>query len=226
MKVSNGNILSCVRASIIFQRECSLVNVESLGCTNGFLLDAGAGLTSEADLCQLTGCTVRSASGVAFDVESDQVILNGCIARSSGTSFRTVSGALATSIVGCQSVLATTSHFTNGGSGTLVSGCAGIADQNGAIANKTADFSVSTSEKWLTLNKASTCVVTLPTASASAAREIWVKNEVAQLLNSASSNVVPKTGGAAGTAILPATDGAWACLVSDGTNWIIMSSGV
>ena len=32
-------------------------------------------------------------------------------------------------------------------------------------------------------------------------------------------------GGAAGTAILPATVGKWATLVSDGTNWIIMQAG-
>lgn len=29
----------------------------------------------------------------------------------------------------------------------------------------------------------------------------------------------------AGTAILPATDGAWALLKSDGTNWVIMQRG-
>jgi hypothetical protein len=42
-------------------------------------------------------------------------------------------------------------------------------------------------------------------------------------LTSASSNVVPLAGGAAGTAILSATAGAWATLVSDGTNWIVMA---
>jgi hypothetical protein len=36
---------------------------------------------------------------------------------------------------------------------------------------------------------------------------------------------VPINGTAAGTAILPATDGAWAMLQSDGTNWIVMARG-
>jgi hypothetical protein len=54
-------------------------------------------------------------------------------------------------------------------------------------------------------------------------RVVTFKTVQAQTLVSASSNVVPRVGGAAGTAILPATDGAWATLVSDGTNWINMA---
>jgi hypothetical protein len=50
------------------------------------------------------------------------------------------------------------------------------------------------------------------------------KTITANTVVSASSNVVPLAGGSAGTAILPATDGAWATLVSDGTNWIIMQA--
>jgi hypothetical protein len=48
------------------------------------------------------------------------------------------------------------------------------------------------------------------------------KNIASQLVISNASNVVPLIGGAAGTGILPATPGATATLVSDGTNWIIM----
>jgi len=40
---------------------------------------------------------------------------------------------------------------------------------------------------------------------------------------SASSNVVPLVGGAAGTAILAATAGKWALAKSDGTNWQLMA---
>jgi hypothetical protein len=42
-------------------------------------------------------------------------------------------------------------------------------------------------------------------------------------INSASSNVVPRAGGAAGTAIVSGTAGNWAELVSDGSNWVIMA---
>jgi hypothetical protein len=51
-----------------------------------------------------------------------------------------------------------------------------------------------------------------------------LKTTQAQTVDSASSNVVPLAGGAAGTAILTATAGKYAELVSDGTNWVIMSA--
>lgn len=95
----------------------------------------------------------------------------------------------------------------------------------GVPVTKTADFTVALSENWLINNKSgSTCVVTLPTASSFPGREIMIKNIQTQLVNSASSNVVPLIGGAAGTAILPLEAGSWCTLVSDGTNWVIMQS--
>lgn len=94
-----------------------------------------------------------------------------------------------------------------------------------APVTKTADFTVATNENWLINNKSgATCVVTLPAAGSFTGRELKFLNYQAQLLNSASSNVVPLIGGAAGTAILAAIAGKWATLVSDGTNWVIMQS--
>jgi hypothetical protein len=93
----------------------------------------------------------------------------------------------------------------------------------GAPVTKTADFTLAATETHIINNKASGCVGTL--SGGWAGRELFVNNEQAQTLTSASSNVVPKAGGAAGTAILPATDGAWAFLVHNGTNWKIMMSG-
>lgn len=87
---------------------------------------------------------------------------------------------------------------------------------------KTVDFSVASGEKWIINNKAgSSCVVTLPTASDNVGRELHFQNYQAQTLVSASSNVIPLAGGAAGTAILGAVAGATATLVSDGTNWVL-----
>ena len=87
---------------------------------------------------------------------------------------------------------------------------------------KTVDFSVASGEKWIINNKAgSSCVVTLPTASDNVGRELHFQNYQAQTLVSASSNVIPLAGGAAGTAILGAVAGANATLVSDGTNWVL-----
>lgn len=92
-----------------------------------------------------------------------------------------------------------------------------------APVTKTADFAVADAENYLINNKSgSTCTVTLPAASSYTGRSIKIKTIQAQTVVSASSNVIPLAGGAAGTAILAATAGSWAELVSNGTNWEIM----
>ena len=91
-----------------------------------------------------------------------------------------------------------------------------------APVTKTADFSVAASDLWLINNKSgSTCTVTLPTASSYSGRILHFQNYQVQALVSASSNVVPIAGGAAGTSILVASSGDQATLVSDGTNWLM-----
>lgn len=93
------------------------------------------------------------------------------------------------------------------------------------ITTQTADFTVADTDGWLINNKSgATCTVTLPDATLWGGRQITFKNLQAQTLVSASSNVAPIGSATPGTAILPATVGAWATLVSDGTNWVIMSS--
>ena len=95
---------------------------------------------------------------------------------------------------------------------------------NDAPVTKTADFTVGNDETMLINNKTgSACVVTLPAAASWAGRRIVIKTIQAQAVNSVASNVVPRAGGAAGTAILTGTAGNWAELVSDGTNWVIMA---
>jgi hypothetical protein len=88
----------------------------------------------------------------------------------------------------------------------------------------TADFTVGTSNWYINNKTGSTCTVTLPTASAFPGGYLTFQNYQAQTLVSASSNVVPQAGGAAGTAILLAVAGNWATMVSDGTNWVIMQA--
>lgn len=100
-----------------------------------------------------------------------------------------------------------------------------IATSGGVPVTKTADFTVAVGETWLINNKSgSTCTVTLPAAATYPGRTLTFHNYQNQLLVSASSNVVPRAGGAAGTAILAAVAGDWATLVSNGTNWVIMQA--
>ena len=99
---------------------------------------------------------------------------------------------------------------------------AAINALSSAPITKTADFTVADTDVWLINNKVgSTCTVTLPSAPARVGRVLYFQNYQAQALVSASSNVVPLAGGAAGTAVLAATAGVTATLVSDGTNWVI-----
>ncbi len=93
----------------------------------------------------------------------------------------------------------------------------------GAPVTKTGNFTLAAAENWLIVNNAGSTTVTLPSAASFVGREIMIKTIQAQTVISNASNVVPRTDTVAGTAILAATDGAWATLVSDGTNWIIMA---
>ena len=110
----------------------------------------------------------------------------------------------------------------NGTYWTNVTPASVISGAGGAPVTKTANFSVANGDTWLINNKSgSSCTVTLPTASTNSGRVLHFQNYQAQTLVSASSNVVPLVGGAAGTAILAAVAGDTATLVSDGINWIM-----
>ena len=89
---------------------------------------------------------------------------------------------------------------------------------------KTANFTVASTEYWIICNGTASITATLPAASTNVGRQINLKTIAAFTVVSASSNVVPLVGGAAGTAILAATAGKYAKLISDGTNWIIMEA--
>jgi hypothetical protein len=98
-----------------------------------------------------------------------------------------------------------------------------VAGSEGPPVTKTNDFNVAVGETYIINNKSgSTCTATLPTASSYSGRKLVFQNYQAQFLVSASSNVVPLGGGAAGTAILDDVAGANAMMISDGTNWVIM----
>ncbi len=88
-----------------------------------------------------------------------------------------------------------------------------------APVTKTADFTVAATETVLISDRGATNTVTLPSASLNSGRILLIKTIQAFTVVSAASDVIPRVGGAAGTAILAATDGAWALLVSNGTAW-------
>jgi len=89
----------------------------------------------------------------------------------------------------------------------------------------TGNYTVVETDKYIICNGSASITLTLPTASSYAGREITVKTRAAYTVISASSNVKPIDTDTAGTAILAATAGKWAKLVSDGSNWVIMQAG-
>jgi hypothetical protein len=98
-----------------------------------------------------------------------------------------------------------------------------LAKVNSAPVTATANYTVTATDVWVINNKTgSSLTVTLPTPSTNTGRVLTIQNYQVQTVISASSNVVPQGGGAAGTAILAASVGDSAVLVSNGTNWVMM----
>ena len=100
---------------------------------------------------------------------------------------------------------------------------------NGSIAGPlpitvTTDYTVAAGAFAVISNRGATNTMTLPAAATNGGRLLLFVTIQAFGVNSATANVVPRAGGTAAASILPATDGAWALLQCDGTNWIIVAS--
>lgn len=92
-----------------------------------------------------------------------------------------------------------------------------------SVTNTASTYTVLTTDH--TIRQSTTgSTYTLPTASSFPGRTLHIFTQFAGEVISASSNVVPLAGGAQGTAILPATEGSWATLQSDGVAWYIIAS--
>lgn len=96
----------------------------------------------------------------------------------------------------------------------------------GASATKTASFTLADTDTFIVCNGASANVtVTLPAAASWTGRAVYIKNlSATYTVISAASDVQPIDSATPGTAILAATAGKWAILVSNGTNWVIMAA--
>ena len=94
---------------------------------------------------------------------------------------------------------------------------------NSIVTASGATYSVLLTDSSVISNYAGTQTLTLPSAAAYTGRVLHLRTITANTVVSASSNVVPMIGGAAGTAILAATAGKWAMLQSDGTDWQVMA---
>ena len=113
------------------------------------------------------------------------------------------------------------------GAGTVADPLAWIAPPPTTLITSTpttqtgATYTVAATDFQVIANRAGTITLTLPSAATFDGRMLLIRTITANTVVSASANVIPATGAAASTAILPATDGAWALLQSNGTNWLI-----
>ena len=203
--------------------------LNTLGFGAGISVTNGAGTVTVANTGVLsfsggtTGLTPAAATAGAVTLAGKLVIANGgtnataaptagAVAYGTGTAYAFTAAGTAGQIL------------TSAGAGSPT-WATPVVNTVSAPVTKTADFTVAVGEAWLINNKSgSTCTVTLPTPSSYTGRQVTFKNMQAQLLVSASSNVVPLDSTSAGTAILLDVVGNWATMVSDGTNWVIMQA--
>jgi hypothetical protein len=209
----NGGTIDNTTIGATTPQNGSFVDLSVTGTTS---FDGAQGTSGQVLTSAGTGNTPTWTTPTTGTVTSVSVVSANGFAGTVATSTTTPAITLTTSITGLLK-----------GNGTAISAATNNTDYMGIAApvTKTADFTVATGDIWHINNKSgSTCVVTLPAASSWTGRTLTFKNMQAQLLNSATSNVVPLDSTTAGTAILLDVVGNWATLVSDGTNWVIMQA--
>ena len=194
--------------------------------TNGQLLigNTTGNTLAKATLTAGTNVSITNGAGAITINATDQFV--GTVTSASVVSANGFAGTVATATTTPAITLTTTITGVLKGNGTAISAATKDVDYFAPSApiTKTADFTIGTNENFFINNKTTTaCTVTFPAASSWTGRQITIKNMQAQLVNSASSNVVPIDSTSAGTAILLGVVGNWATLLSDGTNWVIMA---
>ena len=218
--ITNAKINSA--AAIAYSKLNLAASITSADLVNGTIVNDDVSGTAAIDYSKLNLAT----SIVNADISASAAIVDTKLATISTASKVSNSATTATSANTASAIVArdASGNFTAGTIAATNLDLSGYLNR-GAPVTKTADFTVAATENWLISNKASSCTVTLPTASSFTGRELMFKNLAAFTVVSASSNVKPIGTNTAGTAILPATAGTWCTLVSDGTNWIVMQSG-
>ena len=191
----------------------------------GVVYGGGAGAAPVATAAGTTGQVLTATTGGAPTWAAPAT--SGTVTSVSVVSANGFAGTVATATTTPAITLTTTITGLLKGNGTAISAAVANTDYVplSTVLTKTADYTITNTDTWIINNKTgSAMTLTFPAASAWTGRSITVKNMQAQLVNSASSNIVPIDSTTAGTAILLAVIGNWATMVSDGTNWVIMQA--
>jgi hypothetical protein len=201
-------------------------DLRTLTAGSGITITNGAGNITLANTGVLsfsggtTGLTPATATTGAVTLAGTLDVDNGGTGQTTYTNGQLLIGNTTGNTLTKATLTAGTGITITNGTGSISVATNGTITTNAPV-TKTANFSVASTDTWLINNKTgSTCTVTLPSPSANTGRVLYFINYQNQLLVSASSNVVSRSGGAAGTAILDNVAGNWATIVSDGTNWV------
>jgi hypothetical protein len=179
-------------------------------------VSTAAGTTGQVLTATTSGAPTWAAPATSGTVTTVSVVSANGFAGTVATATSTPAITLTTSITGVLK-----------GNGTAISAAVANTDYVplSTVLTKTADYTITNTDTWIINNKTgSALVLTFPAASSWTGRSITVKNMQSQLVNSASSNIVPIGSTTAGTAILLGVVGNWATVVSDGTNWVVMQA--
>ena len=191
----------------------------------GVVYGGGAGAAPVATAAGTTGQVLTATTGSAPTWAAPAT--SGTVTSVSVVSANGFAGTVATATTTPAITLTTTITGLLKGNGTAISAAVANTDYVplSTVLTKTADYTITNTDMWIINNKTgSALTLTFPAASSWTGRSITVKNMQAQLVNSASSNIVPIDSTTAGTAILLNVIGNWATMVSDGTNWVIMQA--
>jgi hypothetical protein len=191
-------------------------------------------VTPNGTITQATAVTIDQDKSVTFATTASATTFIGALTGTASgnlvsASIVSANGFAGTVAAGQAANITLTTTITGllKGNGTAISAAVANTDYIplSTVLTKTADYTITGTDTWIINNKTgSALTLTFPAASAWTGRSITVKNMQAQLVNSASSNIVPIDSTTAGTAILLGVIGNWATMVSDGTNWVIMQT--
>jgi hypothetical protein len=198
--------------------------LNTLGHGAGISVTNGSGTITLANTGVLS---IIAGTGISVSGSTGNVTINST--SLSSISIATSNGFAGTSSGGANPIITLTTTVTGllKGNGTAISAAVANVDYvaPSTVLTVTTDYTIGNGDSWIINNKAgSALTLTFPAASSWPGRYITIKNLQTQLVNSASSNIVPIDSATAGTAILLNVIGNWATMVSDGTNWVIMQA--
>lgn len=191
----------------------------------------GAGEDNSILGCRFTG-NGASASGVFSDILVDAGVSDW---NASFNTFGSENGVGATALYGVNIASGASNNYTvahnraqgltsgqtvsDGGTGTSKSIFRNLPIAAEFVGSFGTTVTVAASTTDLVVGNASGVVVTLPPANVVPGKRLTIRNISTGAVTSASANIIPKVGGAAGTALFTGVPGETALLIPDGTNW-------